>query len=196
MACSISDDYRAPASRFNGAINWVRLEAGLDGHDHLLDPEHTGHPGRGIRCCTPAWWWPTASRGRTDGGRPGPVLARLAGNAIYRASYQRELVRKVGMERTAADRHGKPGGRRGPRHCRHHRRLTLRQRPPGRLQVDGVTLVPARRVPTYNSHCRRSLGPSGWPGWPTEPAAVRRRHLIARRNRNLPSSSVGRAHPW
>jgi hypothetical protein len=37
---TVSDDYRAPDSRFNGTINWVRLEAGLDGHDHLIDPEH------------------------------------------------------------------------------------------------------------------------------------------------------------
>ncbi|HEU4369294.1 MAG TPA: arylsulfatase [Methylomirabilota bacterium] len=37
---TVSDDYRAPDSRFNGRINWVRLEAGLDGHDHLIDPEH------------------------------------------------------------------------------------------------------------------------------------------------------------
>jgi hypothetical protein len=28
-----------------------------------------GRPGRGIRCCTPIWWWPTASKGRTDAGR-------------------------------------------------------------------------------------------------------------------------------
>jgi arylsulfatase A-like enzyme len=37
---TVSDDYRAPDSRFNGRINWVRLEAGLDSHDHLIDPEH------------------------------------------------------------------------------------------------------------------------------------------------------------
>jgi hypothetical protein len=37
---TVSDDYRAPDSRFNGKINWVRLEAGLDGHDHLIDPKH------------------------------------------------------------------------------------------------------------------------------------------------------------
>jgi hypothetical protein len=37
---TVSDDYRAADSRFNGTINWVRLEAGLDGHDHLIDPEH------------------------------------------------------------------------------------------------------------------------------------------------------------
>jgi hypothetical protein len=29
----------------------------------------TGHPGRGIHCCIPTWWWPTGSRVRTDGGR-------------------------------------------------------------------------------------------------------------------------------
>ena len=37
---TVSDDYRAADSTFTGTINWVRLEAGLDGHDHLLDPEH------------------------------------------------------------------------------------------------------------------------------------------------------------
>jgi hypothetical protein len=37
---TVSDDYRARDSRFTGTINWVRLEAGLDGHDHLIDPEH------------------------------------------------------------------------------------------------------------------------------------------------------------
>ena len=30
----------------------------------------TGRPGRVTRCCTPIWWWPTASRARTDAGRP------------------------------------------------------------------------------------------------------------------------------
>jgi arylsulfatase A-like enzyme len=37
---TVSDHYRAPDSRFNGRINWVQLEAGLDGHDHLIDPKH------------------------------------------------------------------------------------------------------------------------------------------------------------
>jgi hypothetical protein len=37
---TVSDDYRARDSRFNGRISWVRLEAGLDSHDHLIDPEH------------------------------------------------------------------------------------------------------------------------------------------------------------
>jgi hypothetical protein len=35
---TVSDDYCARDSRFNGRINWVRLEAGLDSHDHLIDP--------------------------------------------------------------------------------------------------------------------------------------------------------------
>ena len=30
----------------------------------------TGPPERVIRCCTPIWWWPTGSRGRTAAGRP------------------------------------------------------------------------------------------------------------------------------
>jgi hypothetical protein len=29
----------------------------------------TGRPVRAIRCCTPTWWWPTASKALTDGGR-------------------------------------------------------------------------------------------------------------------------------
>jgi arylsulfatase A-like enzyme len=37
---TVSDDYRAPDSRFNGRIHWVRLEADLDSHDHLIDPKH------------------------------------------------------------------------------------------------------------------------------------------------------------
>jgi hypothetical protein len=30
----------------------------------------TGPPGTVIHCCTPIWWWPTGSRGRTDAGQP------------------------------------------------------------------------------------------------------------------------------
>src|SRR5215207_607121 len=30
----------------------------------------TGHPVRAIRWCTPTWWWPTGSKGRTAAGRP------------------------------------------------------------------------------------------------------------------------------
>ena len=41
--------------------------------------------------------------------------------------------------------------------------------PWGRLQADGVTIVPARRVPGLLQELPAILGPSGWPGWPTEP---------------------------
>jgi arylsulfatase len=36
---TVSDEYAADESRFTGTISWVRLEAGLDRHDHLIDPE-------------------------------------------------------------------------------------------------------------------------------------------------------------
>jgi arylsulfatase A-like enzyme len=36
---TISGQYTAADSAFTGTINWVRLEAGLDAHDHLIDPE-------------------------------------------------------------------------------------------------------------------------------------------------------------
>ena len=26
--------------RFNGKVNWVKLDLGSDTHDHLVDPEH------------------------------------------------------------------------------------------------------------------------------------------------------------
>jgi hypothetical protein len=41
--------------------------------------------------------------------------------------------------------------------------------PGGYLQADGVTIVPARRVPGLLQALPPSLGPSGLPGWPTEP---------------------------
>ena len=38
---AVSQDYSVQDSAFSGgAIRWVRLEAGLDSHDHLVDPEH------------------------------------------------------------------------------------------------------------------------------------------------------------
>lgn len=30
-------------SAFTGTIKWVRLETGLDTHDHLIDPDHLFH---------------------------------------------------------------------------------------------------------------------------------------------------------
>jgi arylsulfatase A-like enzyme len=35
----VSDGYDLAGSRFTGTVNWVRLEAGLDSNDHLIDPE-------------------------------------------------------------------------------------------------------------------------------------------------------------
>jgi arylsulfatase len=37
---AVSADYTPQTSAFNGAIEWVRLDAGTDTHDHLVDPEH------------------------------------------------------------------------------------------------------------------------------------------------------------
>jgi arylsulfatase len=37
---TVAGEYSAKESAFTGAINWVRLEAGLDSHDHLIDPQH------------------------------------------------------------------------------------------------------------------------------------------------------------
>jgi arylsulfatase A-like enzyme len=39
----VSDAYTARESAFSGTIKWVRLEAGLDSHDHLIDPAHLEH---------------------------------------------------------------------------------------------------------------------------------------------------------
>jgi arylsulfatase A-like enzyme len=36
---SVSDDYTAETSKFNGTINWVQLDQGADDHDHLITPE-------------------------------------------------------------------------------------------------------------------------------------------------------------
>jgi hypothetical protein len=54
--------------------------------------------------------------------------------------------------------------------------------PWGRLQADGVTIAPARRVPTCYARCHRSLGPSGRAGGLAgrpSPTAVPRRRLTA-----------------
>lgn len=42
-ATTVSGDYDARGSRFTGRIAWVRLDAGDDSHDHLVDPEHAYH---------------------------------------------------------------------------------------------------------------------------------------------------------
>ena len=36
---AVSDDYTAETSRFNGTINWIRLDQGAVDHDHLISPE-------------------------------------------------------------------------------------------------------------------------------------------------------------
>ena len=70
----------------------------------------TGRPGRVTRYCTPHLV--IANRVQGPDGRwtalDGRDLYRhqLAADAIYRATYQRELVRTLGVEWTAADAHG------------------------------------------------------------------------------------------
>ena len=36
---TVSPDYTAQDSRFNGKINWVQIDLGADDHDHFIDPE-------------------------------------------------------------------------------------------------------------------------------------------------------------
>jgi len=36
---TVTPDYTAETSKFNGVINWVQLDAGMDDHDHLITPE-------------------------------------------------------------------------------------------------------------------------------------------------------------
>jgi arylsulfatase len=35
----VSPDYDRTTSAFNGTINWVQIDLGLDNHDHLIEPE-------------------------------------------------------------------------------------------------------------------------------------------------------------
>ena len=35
----VAEDYTVQTSRFNGTIEWVQLDQGLDDHDHLISPE-------------------------------------------------------------------------------------------------------------------------------------------------------------
>jgi arylsulfatase len=35
---AVSTDCTPETSKFNGKIQWVRLDAGTDTHDHLIDP--------------------------------------------------------------------------------------------------------------------------------------------------------------
>src|SRR5713226_5375983 len=38
-ASPVTDDYTMHTSKFNGEINWIQLDLGLDDHDHLISPE-------------------------------------------------------------------------------------------------------------------------------------------------------------
>jgi arylsulfatase len=40
LASPVSSDYGPAGNGFTGRIAWVRLDAGDDSHDHLIDPEH------------------------------------------------------------------------------------------------------------------------------------------------------------
>jgi arylsulfatase len=37
---AVSPEYTPQISKFSGKISWVRLDAGTDSHDHLIDPAH------------------------------------------------------------------------------------------------------------------------------------------------------------
>jgi arylsulfatase len=36
---TVTPDYTAETSKFTGKIKWVRLDLGLDDHDHFIDPD-------------------------------------------------------------------------------------------------------------------------------------------------------------
>jgi arylsulfatase A-like enzyme len=36
---TVSEEYTSQTSKFNGKINWIQLDIGLDDHDHLISPE-------------------------------------------------------------------------------------------------------------------------------------------------------------
>ena len=78
----------------------------VSGQGVLAVGSTTGPPGRVIRWCIPIWWWPTGSRGRTALDGRDLYRHRLAADTVYRATYQRELVRTLGVEWTPADGHG------------------------------------------------------------------------------------------
>jgi arylsulfatase len=40
---TIAEDYTAGTSKFNGKINWVQIDQGLDDYDHLISPEERLH---------------------------------------------------------------------------------------------------------------------------------------------------------
>jgi arylsulfatase len=43
LASPVSDDYGPSDNRFNGTIEWIKLDGGDDDHDHLVDPAHKMH---------------------------------------------------------------------------------------------------------------------------------------------------------
>jgi len=36
---TVAEDYTAATSKFNGEINWIQLDQGVDDYDHLISPE-------------------------------------------------------------------------------------------------------------------------------------------------------------
>lgn len=40
---TVTPDYTAGTSKFNGVINWIQLDQGADDHDHLISPEERLH---------------------------------------------------------------------------------------------------------------------------------------------------------
>ena len=36
---TVAEDYEARTSKFNGRINWIQLDQGLNDYDHLISPE-------------------------------------------------------------------------------------------------------------------------------------------------------------
>ena len=36
---TVTPDYTAQNSRYTGKIHWVQLDAGIDDHDHFINPE-------------------------------------------------------------------------------------------------------------------------------------------------------------
>ena len=43
MTFGFQVDYTREGSIFNGQINWVQIDLGKDGHDHLISPEERFH---------------------------------------------------------------------------------------------------------------------------------------------------------
>jgi hypothetical protein len=38
-ASPVSEDYTSETSKFNGTINWMQLDAGMDDYDHFISTE-------------------------------------------------------------------------------------------------------------------------------------------------------------